>query len=257
MKFGDWRAAALVVVLVLGAWMAWLAAGTPRPLGADASPGVFSAGRAMVDDSAMAAKPHPIGSAEAGLVRSYLIQRMQAMGLEPRTAPGIAVETPRWIKGVVVGARVENLVGVLKGTDPSLPAVMLMAHSDSVPGSPGAADDAAGVVSAFEVIRALQAAGPHKRDVAVLITDGEEAGLLGARAFFASGDPLLKHVGEVVNLEARGGGGRVNMFQMGDRDGGHMKLFTKAVGDTNANSLTSEVYKYMPNDTDFTVSRAA
>jgi hypothetical protein len=36
-----------------------------------------------------------------------------------------------------------------------------------------------------------------------------------------------------------------------------MKLFTKAVGDTNANSLTSEVYKYMPNDTDFTVSRAA
>ena len=79
MKFGDWRAAALVVVLVLGAWMAWLAAGTPRPLGADASPGVFSAGRAMVDDSAMAAKPHPIGSAEAGLVRSYLIQRMQAM----------------------------------------------------------------------------------------------------------------------------------------------------------------------------------
>jgi hypothetical protein len=257
MKFGDWRAALLVAVLVLGTLWAWLAAGTPSPLGPDAPAAVFSAGRAMVDDRAMAAKPHPIGSAEAGLVRSFLLQRMQALGLEPRAQEGVAVEEPRWVKGVAVGARVENLIGVLKGSDPSLPAVLLMAHSDSVPGSPGAADDAAGVASAFEVIRAFKEQGPHKRDVAVLITDGEEAGLLGARAFFASGDPLLKHIGEVVNLEARGGGGRVNMFQMADRDGGHMALFAKAVGDTNANSLTSEVYKYMPNDTDFTVSKQA
>lgn len=258
MKFGDWRAAALGVVLAVGALLAWGAAQTPPPLGADAPAGVFSAARAMIDDRAIAAKPHPIGSAEAGLVRSYLLQRMQTLGLDPRTTPGVAVEAPRWFKGTVaVGARVENLVGVLKGTDPSLPAVLLMAHSDSVPGSPGAADDAAGVASAFETVRALKAQGPHKRDVAVLITDGEEAGLLGARAFFASGDPLLKHIGEVVNLEARGGGGRVNMFQMGEQDGGHLALFRRVVADTNANSLTSEVYKYMPNDTDFTVSRAA
>jgi hypothetical protein len=45
------------------------------------------------------------------------------------------------------------------------------------------------------------------------------------------------------------------MFQTGERDGGHIALFSRAVGDSNANSLTSEVYKYMPNDTDFTVSR--
>jgi len=89
----------------------------------------------------------------------------------------------------------------------------------------------------------------------VLITDGEEAGLLGARAFFASDDPVLGHIGEVVNLEARGGGGRVNMFQTGARDGGHIALFRRAVADSNANSVTSEVYKSMPNDTDFTVSR--
>jgi len=256
MKIGDWRIPALVTALVIGALLAWGAARTPRPLPADAPEAVFSAGRAMVDDRAMAARPHPIGSAEAGLVRSYLMQRMQFLGLQPRTATGEAVEVPRWAKsGFAVGARVENLVGILKGTDPSLPAVALMAHSDSVPGSPGAADDAAGVVSALEVVRALKTAGPHKRDVVVLVTDGEEAGLLGARAFFASDDPLLPHIGEIVNLEARGGGGRVNMFQTGDRDGGHIALFGRAVGDSNANSLTSEVYKYMPNDTDFTVSR--
>ncbi len=257
MKIGDWRIPALLTALVIGALLAWGAARTPRPQPTDAPPTAFSAGRAMIDDRAMAAKPHPIGSAEAGLVRSYLMQRMQALGLQPRTATGEAVETPRWAKsGFALGARVENLVGVLKGTDSSLPAVALMAHSDSVPGSPGAADDAAGVVSALEVVRALKAAGPHKRDVVVLITDGEEAGLLGARAFFTSSDPLLPHIGEVVNLEARGGGGRVNMFQTGERDGGHIALFGRAVGDSNANSLTSEIYKYMPNDTDFTVSRA-
>ena len=257
MKIGDWRVPALVLALAIGALLAWGAARTPRPLPVDAPEAVFSAGRAMVDDRAMAARPHPIGSAEAGLVRSYLMQRMQRFGLQPRTATGEAVEVPRWAKsGFAVGARVENLVGVLKGTDPSLPAVALMAHSDSVPGSPGAADDAAGVSSALEVVRALKAAGPHTRDVVVLITDGEEAGLLGARAFFASDDPLLPHIGEIVNLEARGGGGRVNMFQTGERDGGHIALFRRAVGDSNANSLTSEIYKYMPNDTDFTVSKA-
>ncbi len=258
MKLGDWRVPALVLALVVGGVLAWAASLTPAPLAPDAPAGMFSAGRAMIDDRAMAARPHPIGSAEAGLVRSYLLQRMQYLGLSPRTIEGEAVETPRWFKGgVAVGGRVENLLGVLKGTDSTLPALVLMAHSDSVPGSPGAADDAAGVVSALEVIRALKESGPHKRDVAVLITDGEEAGLLGARAFFASNDPFLGHIGEVVNLEARGGGGRVNMFQTGPLDGAHIGLFRKAVGDTNANSLTSEVYKYMPNDTDFTVSRNA
>jgi len=256
MKFGDLRIAALILALTIGALLAWGASHTPKPLPPDAPAAAFSAGRAMIDDRAMASRPHPIGSAEAGLVRSYLFQRMQVLGLQPRTATGEAIEVPRWAKTFAVGARVENLVGVLKGADPSLPAVAIMAHSDSVPGSPGAADDAAGVSTALEVARALKATGTHARDVVVLITDGEEAGLLGARAFFSSDDPLLPHIGEIVNLEARGGGGRVAMFQTGERNGAQIGLFGRAVGDSDANSLTSEVYKHMPNDTDFTVSRA-
>jgi hypothetical protein len=257
MKFSDWRAAVLALVLALGTLIAWWSIGTPAPKPTTAPTTEFSAGRAMIDDRAMAAKPHPTGSAEAGLVRSYLMQRLQFLGLDARMVDGAAIETPRWFKSAAVGGNVENLVGILKGTEPSLPAIALMAHSDSVPGSPGAADDAAGVSTILEVVRALKATGPHKRDVVVLITDGEEAGLLGARAFFASGDPLLKHIGEVVNLEARGGGGRVAMFQTGDRDGAHIALFRGVVWNTSANSLTGEIYKSMPNDTDFTVSRAA
>lgn len=258
MKHGDWRALALALVLVLGAVGAWFATATPPVQGLDAAPTAFSAARAMADDRAVAAKPHPTGSAEAGLVRAYLQQRMAALGLNPRIQAGSAVEIPRWFHGrAAAGAHVENLIGVLPGRDPSLPAILLMAHTDSVPGSPGAADDAAGVSAILEIVRALKAGPQPRRDVVVAFTDAEEAGLLGARALFASGDPILKHIGEVVNLEARGGGGRVAMFQTGPDNGGHIALFRQAVANTNANSVTSEVYKSMPNDTDFTVSRAA
>lgn len=257
MKFGDWRAGMLSLVLLLGSLVGWWSVGGPRPAPADAPARAFAAARAMTDDRAIAAKPHPTGSAEAGLVRSYLMQRMQVLGLEPRMVEGQAIETPRWSRSAAIGGDIENIIGVLKGADPLLPAIALMAHSDSVPGSPGAADDAAGVSTILEVVRALKATGPHRRDVVVLITDGEEAGLLGARAFFASGDPILPHIGEVVNLEARGGGGRVAMFQTGENDGAHIALFRSVVSNSTVNSLTGQIYKTMPNDTDFTVSRGA
>ena len=51
-----------------------------------------------------------------------------------------------------------------------------MAHYDSVPFGPGAADDGAGVVTLLETARALKAGPPLKNDVIFLFTDGEEAG---------------------------------------------------------------------------------
>ena len=252
------QAALLVLCILAGIGAAILTARTPRPLAADASPLMFSAGRAMVDDRVIAVAPHPEGSAAARTARDYIFGRMTALGLSPRRVTGEAVEVfPRWRGQIATGGVVENLIGVLPGTDPSASAVLLMAHSDSVPGSPGAADDAAGVISTLETVRALAAAGPRKRDVIVLITDGEEAGLLGARAFFASGDPLLKHIGMIVNMEARGGGGRVAMFETGADNGAAIGLFAHAVKNTDALSLMSGIYKYLPNSTDFTVSKAA
>ena len=257
MKTGG-RAALLVACLAAAGLWALSASRTPAPVTTDAPAAVFSAGRAMSDIRAFAARPHPTGSAEAVRVRDAIFARMQAVGLEPRRFEGVAVEAQPWSRTpLVVGARVEDLVGVLPGADRSAPAVLLMAHSDSVPGSPGAADDITGVASVLETVRVLRVKGGLKRDVAVLITDGEEAGLLGARTFFASGDPLLKHIGFVVDLEARGGGGRVAMFETGANNGAAMRVFASAVHNTNANSLMSEVYKYMPNSTDFTVSKKA
>ena len=64
--------------------------------------------------------------------------------------------------GVLLGI----LVGVLPGQDRSLPPILLMAHYDSVPASPGAADDAAGVAAILESVRAIRArraAAPRRR----------------------------------------------------------------------------------------------
>ncbi|WP_374575850.1 M20/M25/M40 family metallo-hydrolase [Phenylobacterium sp.] len=251
------RTLALAASLILAAILAWFQELPPHPLHANAPASQFSAGRAMADVRAMGARPHTVASPADAEVRAYLVRRMEALGLSPRIQRGVAFEQ-RARRGYASaeGAPVQNVVGVLPGRDRSAPAVALMAHYDTVPASPGAADDTTGVASALEIVRALKARGTPARDVVVLITDGEEAGLLGARAFFAS-DPLAKHIGFILNMESRGGGGRVQMFQTGARNGETVDLFRRSAARPESSSLAVFLYEHMPNDTDFTVSRAA
>ena len=69
-----------------------------------------------------------------------------------------------------------NIIATLPGRDPGKPAVLLMAHHDSVWGSPGAPDDAAGVAAILEVVRAIRASGqPPERTLIVLLTDAHAA----------------------------------------------------------------------------------
>jgi hypothetical protein len=228
----------------------------PKPALANAPANAFSAGRAMADDRVIARVPHPIGSAANAAVRDYLLRRMSALGLSPQVQRTSSFYGKDGGHPTLTGGRVENLVGVLPGRDPSLPALALMAHYDSVPASPGAADDATGVITILETVRAIEADGRQPlRDIMVILTDGEEAGLLGARGFFGQ-DPRAKHVGFVINLEARGGGGRVYMFQTGDGNGATIDLFRRNTPRPMATSLAGFIYQHMPNDTDFTVSRA-
>ncbi|MFN4176240.1 M20/M25/M40 family metallo-hydrolase [Phenylobacterium sp.] len=251
------RLMALVLALLAGVWIAWFGERLPDPAPPDAPAKTFSAGRAMADVRAIAARPHPIGSPENARVRDHLVARMQALGLETTVRRSSGVNS-REMRGelAVAGAAVENLVGVLPGRDRRLPAVAVMAHYDSVPGSPGAADDAAGTAAALEIARALKARGVPARDVVFLITDGEESGLLGAEAFFHR-DPLARRLGFVLNMEARGGGGRVQMFETGAGNGRTIDLFRRAVDRPAATALSTFVYQQMPNGTDFTLPKEA
>lgn len=251
------RLAALGATLALALVLAMLAGRPPSPLPAAAPPEVFSAGRALTDVAVIARESHPTGSAENARARDYILARMTALGLSPQVQADFSLRrVARVQQPVFLGGRIENIVGVLPGRDRSAPALALMAHYDSVPGSPGAADDAAGVAAALEVARILKARGTPARDVIFLVTDGEEAGLLGAEAFFDR-HPLAGRIGFLVNMEARGGGGLVQMFQTGARNAGTIDLLQRTASQPSASSLSVLLYSAMPNDTDFTVSRAA
>jgi hypothetical protein len=256
-----WLAGSLVLALVIGV----LTLQGPRPLDADAPATDFSTARAMVDIRAIAQRPHPVGSPEHARVQAYLIQRMTALGLQTSTqtgplSPG-AIRRLERAGGNPAAAdySATNLIGVLPGRNPGLPAVALMAHYDTVQHSPGAADDTTGVAAILETVRAIRARGPAERTLVVLLTDAEELDLDGARVFWG-GHPLRDRIGAVVNLEARGGGGRAMMFETGRGNAETIALFgqagVRATGGVTSNSLAVFVYETMPNGTDFTIPKA-
>lgn len=244
----------VVLALVLAAVLAIRATTPPAAIPEDSPPQTFSATRAMADVEAIGSRPHITGTAENAAVRAHIARRMAQLGMAVSTSTGTVdaagmAKRNRWTGRQDAPVTLTNVIGVLPGRDPSLPAVLLMSHHDSVWGSPGAADNSAAVAASLEVVRALRAAGPQQRDLIVLVTDAEELGLQGARAFFSS-HPLRERVGAVINMEARGGGGRTTLFETSRQNGEAVRLYADAVSRPGASSLSAFVYSVVPNDTD-------
>lgn len=230
---------------------------TPRPVGADAPPTEFSATRALAELRPLAQAPHPQGSAEHDRVRDHLLLRLRELGLESEVQHATAANGRiglEW-KGATPAGSVDNVVGRLPGTA-SRRAVLLVAHYDSVPWSAGAADDGAGVAAILETLRALRAGPPLRNDLVVLFSDGEEAGLLGAKAF-VEGHRWARGVGVALNFEARGTGGPSLMFETSAGNQGLVRELAAAAPRPLASSLFYEIYRLLPNDTDLSVFKEA
>jgi peptidase M28-like protein len=225
--------------------------GTPNPLPASAPPDLFSAERALIHLNAFATAPHPIGSAQHDRVRDYLVSQLASLGVAPQIQRATGV-TPRY----QVAGTIENILARLKGASGGSNAVILAAHYDSVAAGPGAGDDGAGVAALLETLRALRAGPPLRNDIVFLFTDGEEDGLLGASAFVAE-HPWAKDARVFVNFEARGNSGPSQMFETSAGNGRLVQIFAQTVPHPSASSLTYEIYKHMPNDTDMTVFKKA
>src|SRR5579883_1114107 len=112
-------------------------------------------------------------------------------------------------------AKVRNVAGILRGSDPALrdTYVMLTAHYDHVgmreTGEDriynGANDDGSGTVSVIEIANALAAMNPRpKRSILFVTFFGEEIGLVGSRYYGRHPlEPLAKTVAD-LNLEQVG-----------------------------------------------------
>ncbi|MBW8766731.1 MAG: M20/M25/M40 family metallo-hydrolase, partial [Geodermatophilales bacterium] len=245
------RTAGLVLLVLLLGLVACsvVALQPPAPAPADAPATEFSAARAFEHVQAIAAQTHVAGSAADDRVVDSLVATLTGLGLDTRVQH--AVGTWGTGPGEAEMARVRNVVAVLPGTDPT-GRVFLMAHHDSVQNGPGAADDGAGVSALLESVRAL-ASGPRPRnDVVVVLTDAEEACLCGAEAF-ASSHPLASGGGVVLNFEARGTGGPPIMFETSLGNADLAGVFADAAPHPVASSFAVEVYRVLPNDTDFSV----
>jgi Peptidase family M28 len=223
----------------------------PAPQPASAPAAQFSAGRArevlnhLVGDGI----PHPTGSAANGVVRGRVIDELTKLGYQPQVQTGFSCDE------FGTCATVKNILARLDGAEPGA-SVLLAAHYDSVPAGPGASDDGAGVAAVIEIARALKSTAVPRHSIIILIDDGEEAGLLGARVFVAE-SPWAKDVRAAVNLEARGTSGPSMMFETGTANYWAVKLYSQHASRPAASSIFYQAYKQLPNDTDFTVFKAS
>lgn len=213
----------------------------------------FSSERAMGHLRAITREPHPVGSRAAADVRDYIVRELSAAGVEVNVQESVVAEQER---NFLRAATVRNVAGRMAGTGGGGKAVLLASHYDSAPMSYGAGDDGSAVAAMLETVRALRASPPLKNDVIFLFTDGEEAGLLGAKAFVGE-HPWFRDAGLVLNFEARGHRGPSIMFETGPQNGRLIEEFAAAAPRPFANSFAYEVYRRLPNDTDFTVFKRA
>jgi len=192
--------------------------------------------------------PHPPGTAAHDTVRDAISRNLGQLGfeVEPLTS---------FVCGTKICTSVTNLLARLPGRV-GANAVLLTAHYDSVPAGPGASDDGVGVATLLESARALKASAATRRPIWLLLTDGEELGLFGAKAF-AKSKALLDAVGVVVNVEARGTSGPSLMFETSAKNGGLVRIFAKSTEHPVASSIFPTIYSLLPNDTDFSVFRRA
>lgn len=246
----------LAALLILGLLVAFTVYSLrpPAAVGAGAPADVYSSGRAMKHLEVISRNPHAVGSAEHAAVRDHIRGELATLGLQPEVQEEVVVNALRGDN--IRAAAINNVVARLKGTGGGGKALLLTAHYDTVPTSPGASDDGAAVAMLLETLRALKAGAPPRNDIIFLFTDAEEIGLLGAKAF-ADGHPWAKDVGLVLNFEARGAGGPVIMFETSDGNGGLIRELAAAAPHPVANSLSYEIYKRLPNDTDLTIFKRA
>lgn len=254
----------LAVAVVLAGLLAYGVFSLPSPKGVDAEG--FSAARVMKDIEVMSKEHHSVAQPEErAKVREYLVGRLNELGAD-------TVEIFRYDslvgpknKHVVYTFDAHNILAEYKPLQESEDTtyLMLVAHYDSRYSQPvlkdtvwsyGAADDGYGVGVILETVnQALKIREDWKQGVKVLFTDAEEVGMYGMTALWENDPQVFDNVGLMINIEARGPWGPALLFEACPGNEKVMDLYAEAAKYPYTYSLTTVVYTFMPNFTDFTI----
>lgn len=244
---GLWLVAVLVLGSLLGAYGSWSAQAPPPAAGFEFEPDLAWNHLQAICGQGV---PHPTGSPAHREVRNYLVRQFEELGY------GVQVQTTESVEVWGEWHPLNNLIVARPDVDLEGPAergkLLFVAHYDSTPMGPGAGDDGAAVAALLELARLEMQHPVGRRDIVFLITDGEEAGLKGARAWLDHCD-WRDSIELVFNFEARGSGGASFLFETSAGNQNLIRDFARIAPRPTANSLAYEVYRWMPNGTDFTV----
>lgn len=190
----------------------------------------------------------PAGSDANDRARAYVVDQLGLFGFDVRVQE---VDAARPEFGLT--ARVRNVIATKRGSLPD--AIAIVSHYDSGPDTTGAGDAALGAAVALEASRLLGAQS-LRHTLSIFLTDGEELGLMGAAGLIedrAAIDPVRAY----VNLEAIGADGAAVLFETGPGNGWIAGPWARAAPHPRGSSYMLEVYRRLPNDTDFTIFKRA
>ena len=187
----------------------------------------------------------PVGTPANAQARTYLTEQLRLFGFDVRVQ-----ETDARSPELGRTARVSNIIAIRQGTRDE--AIGLLSHYDSAPESPGAADDGFGVAVTLEAARVLAARANRQWSLMLLITDGEEAGLMGAAALMTDRE-VTRRLQTYINVEAAGSGDPVMLFETGPGNAWLTRSWARHAPHPRGASFGVEIYKRLPNDTDFSI----
>ncbi len=226
----------------------------------------FSAARVAKDIEVISQKHHSVAQPEdRAEVREYLVSRLNELGADTvKLFEYDSLVGPQNKHVVYTFDAVNVLAEFAPLTETQDPTYLLfVAHYDSRYSQPmpkdtvwsyGAADDGYGVGAILETVnQALKYRKEWKQGIKVLFTDAEEVGMMGMKAIWENDRNVFDNVGFMINLEARGPWGPALLFETCPGNEKVMELYSKAADYPFTYSLTTVVYTFMPNFTDFTI----
>ena len=257
-----------IILAVVGIVAGLLAYGvltlpTLKPADADG----FSSARVVKDIEVISKERHSVAHPEArAKVREYLIGRLQQLGadtVQVFTYDSLVGPKNKHVEYVFDAHNIVADFAPLTASEGKPAELLLVAHYDSRYSQPfakdtvwsyGAADDGYGIGVILETVsQLLKNRTEWKQGVKVLFTDAEEAGMMGMTAIWENNKEVFENVGLMVNIEARGTWGPVLLFETCPGNEKVLDLYASASRYPFTYSLTTVVYKFMPNFTDFTI----